>query len=130
MIVVLRAFSADLDLPECLKLLPSRLVDQTWMVGDVRHDRPPSVTAGFTLLLAEDEDLGNAVEAARMEFASVEGHLRALRKTGVSIEVDFSLEVSAQGSRSLRLTPELLSGFVDAQIVVVVSAYPCSEEVD
>lgn len=127
MTIVLRASAPELELQAILARLPADRIEAAWRVGDRRGSRIES-TNGFTMLLSENDDMHSAVNEAVGVLARIVTYAKELSRGGAEVEIDIALPVTGSAPRSVELSRDLLDLICEANMRVVVTGYPCSDD--
>jgi hypothetical protein len=127
MAIVLRASSSQLDLQASFRWLPADRIEAVWRVGDLRGSRLES-TNGFSVRLSASEDTRTSLAEALSVFSGIATHVKELSAAGAALEVDVALYVTASMPQSVELRGDFLAALLEANVRLLVTGYPCSDE--
>ncbi|MDC0713002.1 hypothetical protein POL68_31360 [Stigmatella sp. ncwal1] len=127
---IFRTSAAQFNVDSFLKRHPALQPDAVWREGERETAKRTSDTSGFNVSLAEGENFEEVLAQTRHAAERLEPALQELAGLNIEVEIDFGMTVGEEKSfaPSARFPPEALAWFSERGLMLVVSAYPSSDE--
>ena len=102
--------------------------DDVWLKGE-EGIRGPHPDSGFSLLVADSEELPEHLQQLDDFLLDFEEAIRELRQLTIPCRIDCGLTVGGEQyfTRSFVLSPQRMFKLGELGVEFMVSAYPCSE---